>query len=80
MRRILHIVTVPDDGLAEKVISLQRNRRDQEVKVADLTIPDPDYRALLEEIFAADSNSPFSTFEPSSVDHHAIHETELSPV
>ena len=55
MRRILHIVTIPDDGLAEKIISLQRSRRDQDVKVADLTVPDPDYRGLLEEIFASDS-------------------------
>ena len=55
MRRILHIVTIPDDGLAERIISLQQCRRDQEVKVADLTVPHPDYRALLEEIFASDS-------------------------
>jgi hypothetical protein len=55
MRSILHIVTTPDDTLAESIISRQRSLPDQEVKVADLTVPHPDYRALLEVIFTADS-------------------------
>lgn len=55
MRHLLHIVTIPEDALAARLIPLQREQADHEVKVFDLTKPDADYRALLEEIFAADS-------------------------
>jgi len=51
----LHIVIRPDDGLASKVIAAQRKRTDLEVKEVRLTTPEPDYRRLLEEVFAADS-------------------------
>lgn len=55
MHRILHILAKPDDALAAEIISGQGRLPDHTVKVADLTGPDPDYRALLEDIFAADS-------------------------
>ena len=45
----------PDDGLASKVITAQRKRTDLVVKEVRLTTPEPDYRRLLEELFAADS-------------------------
>ncbi|MEK7674409.1 MAG: hypothetical protein AAB676_01070 [Verrucomicrobiota bacterium] len=55
MVRILHILTKPDDALAAEIISGQGRLPDHSVKIVDLTGPDPDYRALLEDIFAADS-------------------------
>lgn len=55
MRHLLHILTIPADALAARMIPIQREQADHKVKVVDLTRPDADYRALLEEIFAADS-------------------------
>jgi hypothetical protein len=55
MPRLLHILTRPDDSLAREVIARQKSVAGNEVQVVDLTVPDPDYKALLEEIFAADS-------------------------
>ena len=55
MKRLLHILTMPDDNLAETVINSHRQLQDREVMVVDLTDGAPDYDALLEEIFAADS-------------------------
>ncbi|MGA2173857.1 MAG: hypothetical protein ABSH38_02630 [Verrucomicrobiota bacterium] len=55
MRRVLHILTRPDDALAREVIARQKIRPENEIEVADLTRPGPDYRELLEKIFAADS-------------------------
>ena len=54
-RTVLHILIRPDDGLASKVIAAQRKRTDLDVKEMRLTTPEPDYRRLLEELFAADS-------------------------
>jgi len=55
MRVLLHILTQPDDTLAQQVISGQRNQPGQEVNVVDLTAAEPDYAKLIQEIFAADS-------------------------
>ena len=55
MRQILHIITKAPDALPDAIISAQREQTDQQVIVVDLTVPEPDYRALLENIFAADS-------------------------
>ncbi len=55
MPRLLHILTRPDDSLARELIALQQSAADNDVQVVDLTLPDPDYKALLEKIFAADS-------------------------
>ena len=55
MAKILHILTKEQDALAERIISLQAEQSSHEVKRVNLTQPAPDYRLLLEEIFAADS-------------------------
>jgi hypothetical protein len=55
MRSVLHILTRPDDALARELIALQKNIAGNKVEVADLTLPEPDYKSLLEKIFAADS-------------------------
>jgi hypothetical protein len=55
MRTALHIVTRPNDSLAVEVIAAQRRQPGLEVQVADLTVPEPDYAKLLEDIFTADS-------------------------
>ena len=55
MRRILHLRTRPEDKLGEELAAVQRAQPDCEVKVVELTVPAPDYDALLEEVFAADS-------------------------
>lgn len=56
MRRILHILTRPDDRFAEKLIELQANVG-HETRVIDLSIagPETDYTVVLEEIFQSDS-------------------------
>jgi len=55
MPLILHILTQPKDALAEEIIARQRERQAPQVSMFDLTAPEPDYRKLLQEIFAADS-------------------------
>jgi hypothetical protein len=55
MRNILHILTRPEDELTRPVIAAQRAQSDTVVEVADLTVPAPDYDAVVEKIFAADS-------------------------
>lgn len=55
MRRVLHILTQPDDPLAREMIAHQQARPENEIRVADLTERQPDYKELLEQIFAADS-------------------------
>jgi hypothetical protein len=54
MAVLLHILTRPNDPLAEEVVREQRTQPGQEVRVADLTQPEPDYERLLEQIFEAD--------------------------
>jgi hypothetical protein len=55
MRQILHILTTSGDALAQQIILAQQQQAEQTVKVVDLTAAEPDYRALLHAIFAADS-------------------------
>ena len=55
MKRALHILTRENDTVASEVISRQREQAGVKVEVMDLTQADPDYAALLELIFAADS-------------------------
>ncbi|HEY2953315.1 MAG TPA: hypothetical protein VGK40_12065 [Verrucomicrobiae bacterium] len=55
MRAVLHITTRPDDALALAVLARQSGQAELQVDVVDLTAPEPDYQALLERIFAADS-------------------------
>ena len=55
MHAILHILTRPEDELTSAVIAGQRALPDTTVEVADLTLAAPDYDAVVEKIFAADS-------------------------
>lgn len=55
MRRVLHILTRADDALAREVMDRQKSIPDHKVEAVDLTVPSPDYKELLEKIFAADS-------------------------
>ncbi len=55
MRQILHIMTTANDILPQKIISHQQQSTDLQLKIVDLTQPEPDYQALLEDIFKADS-------------------------
>jgi len=55
MQAVLHILTRPADTLAGEIITRQTSQPEVKVEVVDLTQPEPDYAALLEKIFAADS-------------------------
>ena len=55
MGRVLHILTRPDDALAPQLMARQKNSADHQVEAVDLTLPEPDYKALLEKIFTAES-------------------------
>jgi len=55
MRVALHILTQPGDTLPREVIAKLRQVPEEEIKVFDLTADNPDYRGLVQEIFAADS-------------------------
>ena len=56
MRRVLHIVTRPEDPLARMVIDGQNATELEVVEVPlDDAGPETDYGVLLEEIFKADS-------------------------
>ena len=55
MRKILLIITRPLNPLDEVVIAHESHLPGCEVKSVDLTAEEPDYRALIHEIFAADS-------------------------
>ncbi len=55
MPRILHILTRPDNSLAERVIREQSGFAEINLMVTDLTSAPPDYDRLLEELFEADS-------------------------
>lgn len=55
MRRILHILTRPDDDFARQIIARQQSDPANLVVVVDLTKAEPDYKKLLDEIVAADS-------------------------
>ena len=55
MRTILHILTRPEDELTREMIAKQRALADTKVEVVELTDAKPDYEAVIEAIFAADS-------------------------
>jgi hypothetical protein len=59
MKQVLHILTRKEDDLSRAIIERQRAMGDNEkamvVETADLTVERPDYSALLEQIFKADS-------------------------
>lgn len=55
MRHVLHILTRPEDPWVRPLLEPSPADPDTTVRIIDLTQPDPDYRALLEEIFRADA-------------------------
>ena len=55
MRSVLFILTRNDDPLAQDLAARQRRAPDANVEIFDLTQPEPDYQALLDKVFAADS-------------------------
>lgn len=55
MRQILHILTACDDQFARDILLAQQQQPELEVRVVDLTETEPDYKALVTEIFKADS-------------------------
>ena len=55
MAKQLHILTQPPDEVARTIIETQRAQPGHDVEVVDLTQPEPDYAALVEKVFAADS-------------------------
>ena len=55
MRTILHVLTRPEDELTREMIAKQRGLADTRVEVVELTNGGPDYSALVEAIFTADS-------------------------
>jgi hypothetical protein len=57
MRKALHILTKENDAEAREILSRQRARPDCESETVSLAAGQPDYAALLEKIFAADSIS-----------------------
>ena len=59
MRTILHILTRTEDSLSRELIERQRALGDINVEVVNLADLAPDYDALVERIFAADSVEVF---------------------
>jgi hypothetical protein len=59
MRTILHILTRAEDVLSRDIIERQREFSDVQIDVVELTDAAPDYDALVEKIFAADSIEVF---------------------
>jgi hypothetical protein len=55
MRSIVHIQSDTTDARAEALIAAQRALAELRVGVVDLRTGEPDYDALLDRIFAADS-------------------------
>jgi len=56
MRTILHILTRPADEVTREIIERQQALPETRVEIADLTVA-PDYDAVVEKIFSADSVS-----------------------
>lgn len=55
MRTILHILTRPADEVTRALVEHQHALPETTVEVTELVAPVPDYDALLDRIFAADS-------------------------
>lgn len=55
MHSILHVLTRAPDSLACEIVSRQKAQRENKVEVVDLNETAPDYIALLQKIFEADS-------------------------
>ncbi len=55
MKTVLHVLTRLDDPTARAVLGAQRQDPELTVEVADLTPAQPDYDALVDAIFRAES-------------------------
>ena len=55
MRTVLHILTRPEDELTQQLIARQRAWPETQVEVMRLDSATPDYDAVLEKVFTADS-------------------------
>lgn len=55
MPKLLHILTKPKDELVNRLLQVQESQPNFEVVVVDLTAPEPDYEALVRNVFEADS-------------------------
>jgi hypothetical protein len=56
MAQLLHLITRPQDSLAQEVVRQQLQAEgESQVRVIDLTVGAVDYAALVEAIFASDS-------------------------
>jgi len=55
MRTTLHILTSLDDALARGVIDVQNQNPESQASLIDLPRSTPDYKTLLEAVFASDS-------------------------
>ena len=55
MRTVLCLLTRPNDPVALAVTAHESAQPDLQTEIVDLTAPHPDYAALLEKIFSADS-------------------------
>lgn len=51
----LHILTRPADELVTTLLERERSAGQAKIEVVDLTQPNPDYGALVDRVFAADS-------------------------
>lgn len=55
MRTVLHILTRPADDLVQAIMREQQPHPETKVLVADLTGNEPDYAALVKQVFEANS-------------------------
>ncbi len=55
MATTLHILTKPNDTLANELIAKEEISATGQSQIVDLTTGEPDYKGLVEKIFAADS-------------------------
>ncbi|MBI1840594.1 MAG: hypothetical protein HYR88_07040 [Verrucomicrobia bacterium] len=55
MKRLLHVLTRPDDALALDIIAQHEGTPGIEVRVVRLDQESPDYRGLVELVFESDS-------------------------
>jgi hypothetical protein len=55
MRHLLHIVTKPNDVIADLMLKNEQSLPNAKVDVVDLTKKNPAYNELVEKIFTADS-------------------------
>jgi hypothetical protein len=55
MPQQLHILVAPPDAFTETLLAAERQQPGVTLEIVDLTQPEPDYAALVEKVFAADS-------------------------